>query len=456
MSRTTISFDTDEEGAQAGGAYNEFLLHQAAILGLEAISFDLTGRSVREAANVIDILAPFAADSAAVARWQCQLGRAASEMEISIEDAPWMLSDQGWRPLAETSLLPMPSNPIVLDANLLREHAAFPAYAEGLDTRTDSIKSLSEVRDSRRQNTDLHKRLTDAKLVNTFRREDVLADILTPNLPTMPVARGTADAALCRDALFYSLRLAETLASRGEGESLAKAMAKIPVPCRGGWYPLSQATFGKGWIGTRGAAVDRYLRLVGTESAKAARARLLCDPEDPDWGEFGETVRPLLERAGVIDGLPLMVIGGKEPAFFCQVSHYRFQAHSPAPPALDQATWSAFISKLDGLRSSYKSGRYKINAFRWLPGLEARTSFSDEARCAAKRDRTAATTPQRHETLGDKFLLHSIVVRFFPLQGFAQASIASGATKLCQSHYEPVFLRLFSHSAPVSYFFAGT
>lgn len=496
MSRTTISFDTDEEGAQAGGTYNEFLLHQAAILGLEAISFDLAGRSVCEAANVLDILAPFAADSEAVARWQCQLGRAASEMEISIEDAPWMLSDQGWRPLAETSLLPLPSNPIVLDANLLREHAAFPAYAEGLDTRTDSIKSLSdqfdigvmpseadqattveaaakalaqvpgldwghfwqdvcdifdndlshlqgkdvllctdgtlhsggvpgraiyfrprqggqdddspeepgidqvpaalqsfiaildpkipvsEVRDSRRQNTDLHKRLTDAKLVNTFRREDVLADILTPNLPTMPVARGTADAALCRDALFYSLRLAETLASRGEGESLAKAMAKIPVPCRSGWYPLSQANFGKGWIGTQGAAVDRYLRLVSTESARAARARLLCDPEDPDWGEFGETVRPLLERAGVIDGLPLMVIGDKEPAFFCQVSHYRFQAHSPTPPALDQATWSAFISKLDGLRSSYKSGRYKINAFRWLPGLEARTSFSDEAKDA--------------------------------------------------------------------------
>jgi hypothetical protein len=217
-------------------------------------------------------------------------------MEISIEDAPWMLSDQGWRPLAETSLLPLPSNPIVLDANLLREHATFPAYSEGLDTRSDSIKRLSdqfgiddmpsetdqattieaaaraaaqnprldwgyfwqdvcdildndlshlqgkdvplctdgtlnsggvpgraiyfrprqggqddespdepgidqvpaslqsfiaildpkipvsEVRDGRRQNTDLHKRLTDAKLVNTFRREDVLTDILTPNL----------------------------------------------------------------------------------------------------------------------------------------------------------------------------------------------------------------------------------------------------------------------------------
>ena len=496
MSRTTISFDTEEEGAQAGGAYNDFLLHQAAILALGAISDDLAGRSEGEAANILDILAPLASESAATDRWQDHLSRAAADMNIGIEDAPWMLSDDGWRALCEASLLPLPSDPKVLDSDLLRLHATFPAYAAGLDSRFGSLESLSdhfgidikpleedkaatieaaakalandleldwenfwqdvcdifdddlsllqgrhvllctdgtlhsggvagraiyfrprrsghdddspeepgidqvpaalqsfiaildpkipvsEVRDGRRQNTDLHKRLTDAKLVNTFRREDVLADILAPNLPAMPVSRGTAEAELCRDALFYALRLAASLAARGDGDSLTKAMAKIPVPCRGGWYPLSQAIFGKGWTGTQGAAVDRYLRLVGTQSAKAARARLLCNPDDPDWGEFGGTARHLLESAGVSDGLPLVVIGGKEPAFTCQLSHYRFQVHSLAPPPIDQEAWIVFTEILRGLTSSYKSGRYKIGTFSWLPGLESRASFSDETKRA--------------------------------------------------------------------------
>ena len=73
----------------------------------------------------------------------------------------------------------------------------------------------------------------------------------------MPVERGIGDAELCRDALFCALRLAVSLTARGDGETLTKAMAKIPVPCRGGWYPLSQAIFGKGWTGTHGAVVDR-------------------------------------------------------------------------------------------------------------------------------------------------------------------------------------------------------
>lgn len=496
MSRTTISFDTETEGAQAGGSYNDFLLHQAAVLALEAIADDLAGRSAAEAAGILDILAPHASESASKERWQNHLRQAAADMGVSIETAPWMLSDHGWRSLAETSLLPLPSDPKVLDAGLLRQHATFPAYSAAMDSRIGSIGRLSdhfgigvmpaeadqatmiegaakalageaeldwghfwqdvceifsddlshlmgkdvllctdgrlhsggvagqaiyfrprqtgqdddspdepgidqipaalqsfiaildpqipvsEVRDGRRQNTELHKRLTDSKLVNTFRREDVLADILVPNLPKMPVARRTSDAGLCRDALSYALRLAASLEARGDGESVTKAMAKIPVPCRGGWYPLSQAIFGKGWPETQGVAVDRYLRLAGTESAKAARARLLCKPDDPDWGEFGGVARHVLESAGVSDGLPLVRIGGKEPALICQVSNYRFQSHQAAPAPIDADTWKVFGENLNGWSSSYKSGRSKIDTFRWLPGLENRASFDSDTKQA--------------------------------------------------------------------------
>lgn len=496
MSRTTISFDTEVEGSQAGGNYNEFLLQQVAFLVLEAIAEDLAGRSVAEAANILDILAPLASDRASEARWQAHLSSAAADMGISIKEAPWMLSDHGWRTLSETSALPLPSNPKVLGADLMRQLATFPAYVAEVDLRLRSVERLSEhfgigvlpakedqaatieaaakvlagmadidwgqfwqdvcdifdgdlshlsgrdvllctdgtlhsggvagraiyfrprqssleddnqdelgideiptglqsfiaildskipvseVRDGRRQNTELHKRLLDAKLVNAFRREDVLADILAPNLPAMPVARGTSDAGLCRDALSYALRLATSLEARGDGESVTKAMARIPVPCRGGWYPISQAIFGKGWPETHGVAVDRYLRLAGTGSAQAARARLLCSPDDPDWGDLGGVARNVLERAGVSDGLPLIQIGGKEPALTCQVSNHHFHVHQIAPTPIDGETWSVFSQNLLGRISSYKSGRSKIDTFRWLPGLESRASFDKDTKQA--------------------------------------------------------------------------
>ena len=496
MSRTTISFDTDAEGAQAGGNYNDFLLHQTAVLALDAIISDLAGRSAAEAAAILDILAPHAAETRSEERWQNHLRQAAAEKGVDIETAPWMLSDRSWCSLSDASLLPVPNDPKLLDAHLLRQNATFPAYVEALGSRIGLIERLSEhfdigvmpakadqaamieaaakalaeedtldwghfwqdvceilsddlshlkgkevllctdgrlhsggvagkaiyfrprqssqdddspdepgiddipvrlrsfiailsptipvseVRDGRRQNTELHKRLMDAKLVNAFRREDVLSDILTPNLPAMPVARGTSFAELCRDALSYALRLAASLEARGDGESVTKAMAKIPVPCRGGWYPLSQAIFGKGWPDTQGLAVDRYLRLAGSESAKAARARLLCKPEDPDWGELGGTAHLVLRSAGVFDGLPLLEIGGMEPALTCQVSNSRFQIYQGAPDPMDAETWQVFCRNLSEQVSYYKKGRSKIDTFPWLPGLENRASFDNDTKQA--------------------------------------------------------------------------
>ena len=131
------------------------LLHQVAVLALEAITGDLAGRSAAEARTILDILSPHASAATPISRWQDHLRRAAAE---------------------------------------------------------------------------LHKRLMDAKLVNTFRREDVLSDILAPNLPAMPVAHGTSDADLCRDALSYALRLATSLEARGDGESVTRALAKMSAP----------------------------------------------------------------------------------------------------------------------------------------------------------------------------------------------------------------------------------
>lgn len=47
--------------------------------------------------------------------------------------------------LGETSLLPTADNPSILTLQALREHAAFAAYIEGLDSRRKLIEALSET-----------------------------------------------------------------------------------------------------------------------------------------------------------------------------------------------------------------------------------------------------------------------------------------------------------------------
>ncbi len=242
---------------------------------------------------------------------------------------------------------------------------------------------VSEMRDGRLHNTELHGALSNAGLVAPFRRESVLSQVLIPNLPTLPVRQAGPQADLCRDTLSYGVRLLQSMQVRGEGKGALGALARLPVPCRGGWYRLDTASFGDGWAETNGGVVERYLRLCRTKSARAARDRILRPPEHPDWAGLGHTILELLRDAGVHDGLRLSTIkpGDWEARF--QASKHYFLLPAIAPPDVNQSAWTKVCEvALQDAQPRYNSGEYQVGDLSWIPGLEGYAEFDTNTRAA--------------------------------------------------------------------------
>lgn len=146
MSRTHIDFGADVDKSPSSGAiYNHFLLSQAARLAASVIHEELAGRGLDEARAAVDLLAPWGTDQGAAKRWQKLTVSAVENSGAEIKTTAWFLSDRGWGALSEISLLPISDNPSILTPRALREHAAFAAYVEELDSRRELIEALSEA-----------------------------------------------------------------------------------------------------------------------------------------------------------------------------------------------------------------------------------------------------------------------------------------------------------------------
>jgi hypothetical protein len=148
MSRTHIDFgNTDNQEASAGAVYNIFLLLETARLALSVIGQELAGRGLEEARAIVDLLAPSGTDYAASSRWHTLTGIAAKALGADITMSAWFLSDHGWKTLRETYLLPSSGTPSILTRPILRKHARFSAYVEGLESRIELIECLSSKLD---------------------------------------------------------------------------------------------------------------------------------------------------------------------------------------------------------------------------------------------------------------------------------------------------------------------
>ncbi|MDB6174127.1 MAG: hypothetical protein JWL59_3438 [Chthoniobacteraceae bacterium] len=136
MSRTLIDFKN---------SYNDFLLKEASMLALQLIAEELAGNGLDEARVIVDLLAPAGSDNEACSRWQSACHEAATETRFAIGDVACFFSDQGWRTLAETSLIPDARGSSVITRNALREHATFAGIVSGLDSRAQSICELAKT-----------------------------------------------------------------------------------------------------------------------------------------------------------------------------------------------------------------------------------------------------------------------------------------------------------------------
>ena len=259
-----------------------------------------------------------------------------------------------------------------------------PGLRSSVAFLSDRIRT-SEERDGRQHETLVRRTLLDSKLVSRFRREDIFTDVLIPMTPELPLPLEDRRAGACRDILHWGLRLLALLVDRGGGGRLFQLLRDLPAPCHGGWYPLAQTAFGSGWEGTQGAVAQGYLARANSPLCREVFGRLLLPPDHSDWGGDGLVHLPLLRKAGVFDGLPLVPI---EPDDWAS----RFDVYGqklllpPVPPARSgwpRANWDAYRDdQREANRPNYQTGRYRVGRLLALPGAETYAEFDTDTRLA--------------------------------------------------------------------------
>ena len=491
MSRTTVDFSN---------LFNSLLLRKIAEKTVNVVVNDLAGKGKEEAAAIVDLIAPNGRDSGE--RWWEVLKSVFETSSTNIHQANLCFTDNGWRRLEETKLLPDLRKMSVVKDDMFRAGATYPVFSRHMSTRelqidglieclginplaepnkvadtiekvagtlheqdgipdwsgfwrdvrkllnnncaplrgkkvllgtdgqlhssgpnssvffrpsrhgtddevssdeaihnvpanlrpfiaflSESIETHERVEKGRPQPTDIHAYLSQG-LVSTFGIEQIFRSVLLPATPILPVPNGSEKEGICGDILLWGLRLGENLVSRDKGERTLELLGRLPAPCKGGWYPLGETSFGPDWEGTAGLDVQIYLQAVKTPESKEAESRLLLPPDHSSWGVLGLSRKYLLEKAGVMDGLrPIFVGKEKWTSSFSVVRWGGFVLPTTPPPCFSEKIWEKFCEDVRANVKPWYDGpfEYQIQDLYAIPGLDRFDMLTDEARIAFAR-----------------------------------------------------------------------
>lgn len=228
------------------------------------------------------------------------------------------------------------------------------------------------------------RKFLEGELVHRFRVDDILRLVLVKRTPSAPVALTDQRGTLCSDLLSWGLRLISSLPVQEKGGSLMQSLSLLRVPCNGGWFRLKETTFGPGWPGSKGDALDQYLRLLPRANGKSAHARLLLSPDDPRWGSEGGTHEEILRKAGVSDGLRLDAIEPKGWSSSFQGGGGSFWIPVGPPSGIGKKLWTKYRELIqDSVRSYYqKVARYEVQTLHTFAGFEIIDELDDCTRLA--------------------------------------------------------------------------
>lgn len=211
-----------------------------------------------------------------------------------------------------------------------------------------------------------------AGLVTQFRVEAIFTGTLKDATPELPAKLKGPEAERCLAILRWALSMIRSAVARERGSAAVMALLRpIPVPCRGGWYAMSEASFGTGWPAMTGDLLASYLDAVPGSTAKRARSRLLVPPDDPIWDGLGTMSQDLLRRGGVFDGLRLETL--KSDAWQSQfnASAYSFDLPSVTPPGFDAEFWSEYKKHIESsVRGGFQGLQpYVVGTLHHFPGM---------------------------------------------------------------------------------------
>jgi hypothetical protein len=226
------------------------------------------------------------------------------------------------------------------------------------------------------ENTAVHTYLSD-KLVDTYGVERIFSGVLTQAVPQLPLKLNNFSSDLCRDILQWGLKLLKV--STGSMDKPIRLLQRLPAPCVGGWYSISETSFGPGWPDKSGDDLSNYLQAVNSKDCTSARNRMLLPPDHPMWGGVGLDSIEFLERAGVFNGLRLISVTGKDWHSKFNVNWQGLDLPEQQPPGFSSELWNNFKHFVENSESHMYEGNftYEIDKFYKFPGFEKLGDFDD-------------------------------------------------------------------------------
>ena len=229
------------------------------------------------------------------------------------------------------------------------------------------------------RNTAVQKFL-DHRFVRTFEREELLRVVLEA-LPSLPASHGGPESDLCADLFAWTIKLL----SNEELETSLPLIKRLPVACHGGWFAMSDATFGPGWPDRLGDLVWSFTDELPEDAAIQLRRTVLLRPDDPRWRVAVEDRDKLLDRAcaGVFDGLRLQNV----PKVCFHMSRSSYELPADPPTGTPQAAWDDWRNSVnEQVKLSYTSWHeYTLSGIQLLPEIHNIETLNQAGRHALSR-----------------------------------------------------------------------
>lgn len=225
--------------------------------------------------------------------------------------------------------------------------------------------------------------LAGSSLVTPFRVETIFSEVLSAATPPLPQPLDSEHHERCSDILAWALRLMANVVARGRGvDATLRLLRNIPVPCRGGWFPMRDASFGPGWPEKAGDHLQAYLEGLKSAASTDARNRLLQPPESTAWRGAGLNSVGLLAAGGVFNGLRLFETkpNSWKSDFYASSSDFHLPTKPPASITKEQ--WLEWVetAQSDAKPAFVTSQPYQFGSLWTFPGMAEFLGLSEGAR----------------------------------------------------------------------------
>ncbi len=214
------------------------------------------------------------------------------------------------------------------------------------------------------------------RFVRTFEREELLRVVISA-LPPLPASHEGPEADLCAELFTWTIRFLVN----EELETLLPLIRRLPVACHGGWFSMTDGTFGPGWSNRLGDLIWSLADELPKDAAIQLRKTALLPPDDPRWRVAVKDRAELFACAGVIDGLRLQ--DADEVCFWMQGdgSH----EFPPTPPHdTPQVAWDDWRNVVHEQTEPSYTGwhEYTLSGIQLLPEIHYIETLSQSGRHA--------------------------------------------------------------------------